>query len=112
MIRDPLVDVLVVTAENRQLVARGEAHGVGLREPAATGAHEDNRRAYVQRLDGLEERRGPPGHPCPPPLWVILPPAVAIGRESAEVDDGLRHERPRPCPGRKTPRRRRGEEHP
>src|SRR5260221_8333583 len=102
MIRDPLVDVLVVTAENRQLVARGEAHGVGLREPAATGAHEDNRRAYVQRLDGLEERRGLHDYPRPPPGWVNVHPPGAIVREDAGVAGRVLHEPPGRIPGRQS----------
>src|SRR5260221_2549504 len=110
MIRDPLVDVLVVTAENRQLVARGEAHGVGLREPAATGAHEDNRRAYVQRLDGLEERRGLHYHSLPPPVWGILHPAVTIVGGIAGIDDVLRHQRPGRYGDRDTPVARRVDE--
>src|SRR3954464_12195688 len=58
MIRDALVDVLVVSAQNRELRARRVPKGVRLLEMAAAGREQDDRRRGSERIACLEEGIG------------------------------------------------------
>ena len=87
MIGDALVDVLVVAAEQRELLASCEAHGVRVRELLSARRQEDDRRLGAERLDRLEERRGLHHHARRRRRTEVVHRAVPVVRVVAQIHE-------------------------
>src|SRR5687768_14636765 len=86
MVGDPLIDVLVMSTKQRDLVAPPESLGVRVREHSPAWRQENDRRASPDRFHRLEERLGLHHHPGSATVWRVIDRAVFVVREVAQVD--------------------------
>src|SRR5688572_7708451 len=96
MIRDALIDVLVVAAQDRELRHRGEPDGVRLHEASAARAHQHDRPGGSERIDRFEERLRLHHHPRPAAVRIVVDSAMTVVGEVAQVEDAVLH---LPCRG-------------
>ena len=87
VVGDALVDVLVMAAEERELLEPRETLGVGVARTAAARREEDDRGLRADRLDGLEERRGLHHHARAAAVGRVVHGAVLVVRVVAQVDE-------------------------
>ena len=86
---DALVHVLVVPAEDGELVAGGEAHGVGLREAPTARAHQhDGRRGAAATSTASKNGSGFITIPGPPPYGASSTRAMPVVGVVAQVRRG------------------------
>ncbi len=87
MIGHPLVDVLVVPAQERELGCDRQPHGVVVAERASAGGEEHDRTLGREVVDRLEERLGLHDHPGAAPVGDVVDGPVAVVRVLAQVDE-------------------------
>src|SRR5437763_15720788 len=110
MIRDSLVHVLVMAAEDRELGTSGVANGVGLLEAPSTRGKQDDRWRGAVCFACLEEGIGPHHHSRTPAVRVVVYGAMPIMRIVTQIDDPILHASRRRGASGDGKRERRGEE--
>src|SRR6185312_392437 len=110
MIGDALINVLVVTAQQRELGAGRKSHRIRLVEAAPARRQQHNGSARAECIDGFEERIRFHHHSGTATIWIVIHRAVTIVREITQVDDIVLHGTSRSGARRNAERERRREE--
>src|SRR6185437_1636433 len=91
MIGDALIDVLVVTAQQREFGAARKSYRIRLVESAPARRQQYNRSARAKCIYGFEERIRFHHHSGAAAVGIIIHRAVTIVREITQVDDIVLH---------------------
>ena len=99
MVGHPLVDVLVVPAQQGQFCPLGIPPRICLGERPPAGGKQDDRRLGTNGVDGLEKRLWLHDHTRPSAVGRVVDRAVLVMGVVAKVDEPVFHPARRLCPG-------------